>query len=54
LVREIDAEVSPRRPIWEVIADLAKGVPAEDLAALPSDGASQADHYVYGLPKRDV
>jgi hypothetical protein len=41
------------RPIWDVIADNMKDVPPEDLAALPKDGASQIDHYVYGLPKRD-
>jgi hypothetical protein len=28
-------------------------MPAEVQAKLPSDGASQVDHYVYGLPKRD-
>lgn len=42
-----------RKPIWEVIAESMKEVPQEDLAALPRDGASQIDHYVYGLPKRD-
>jgi hypothetical protein len=34
--------------------DNMKNVPPEDLAALPRDGASQIDHYVYGQPKRDV
>ncbi len=43
----------PRRPIWDAIADSMKDVPPEDMAALPIDGASQIDHYVYGLPKRD-
>ena len=28
-------------------------VPPDELAKLPKDGASQVDHYVYGLPKRD-
>jgi hypothetical protein len=41
------------RPIWEVIQDNMKNVPPEDLAALPRDGASQIDHYVYGQPKRE-
>jgi hypothetical protein len=44
----------PIRPIWEVIVDSMKHVPSEDLAALPHDGASQIDHYVYGLPKREL
>ena len=40
------------RPIWEVITDNMKNVPPDDLAALPKDGASQIDHYIYGHPKR--
>ena len=54
--KEEDDSGLPRdsRPVWEVIADIMKDVPAEDLAALPKDGASQIDHYVYGVPKRDV
>ena len=40
------------RPIWEVIVDNMKDVPAEELAKLPKDGASQIDHYLYGAPKR--
>jgi hypothetical protein len=40
------------RPISEVIAEIMKDVPPEELAQLPKDGASQVDHYVYGLPKR--
>lgn len=41
------------RPISVVIAEIMKDVPAEEMAKLPRDGASQVDHYVYGLPKRD-
>jgi plasmid stability protein len=44
--------VSRRRHISEVIRDNMRDVPPEDLAALPSDGASQHDHYIYGVPKR--
>jgi hypothetical protein len=41
------------RPIWEIIADSMKDVPAEIIATLPQDGASQHDHYIYGWPKRE-
>jgi len=41
-------------PIWERIVENMKRVPPEDLAALPQDGASQIDHYVYGAPKRQL
>ena len=30
------------------------GIKPEDLAALPRDGASQIDHYIYGIPKREL
>jgi hypothetical protein len=41
------------RPIWEVMLDNLKDVPREEFAALPKDGASQVDHYLYGHPKRN-
>ena len=43
----------PKRPIWEVIAERARALPPEVLERLPEDGASQHDHYIYGLPKRE-
>ena len=39
------------RPIWERIADLAASLPEEAIAGLPTDGASQLDHYLYGAPR---
>ena len=50
-VLELDIQVR-RKHISEVIRDNMRDVPPEDLAALPSDGASQHDHYIYGVPKR--
>ena len=41
-----------RRPIWERIAEMVADVPPEELAKLPTDGASQHDHYISGTPKR--
>lgn len=47
------AEVVPtHKPIWEVVDDLRKGIPPEEFAKLPEDGAEQLDHYLYGSPKR--
>ena len=40
------------RPIWERIASLAEALPDEVIKDLPTDGASQLDHYLYGAPKR--
>lgn len=39
------------RPIWERIADLAERLPQEMVAQLPTDGASQLDHYLYGATR---
>ena len=41
-----------REPIWERLAALARDVPPEVFDSLPTDGASQHDHYLYGTPKR--
>jgi plasmid stability protein len=54
LVLEQDLKASPlRRPVSQSIRELWSDMPADVRAKLPRDGASQVDHYVYGLPKRD-
>lgn len=45
--------VGARKPVWEAIRELFADVPPEALEALPEDGLTQIDHYVYGTPKRD-
>ena len=42
----------PQKPYWEVIQDIMKDVPDEELEKLPKDGAAEIDHYIYGTPKR--
>jgi hypothetical protein len=48
------ASPSPQtvKPLWDIAADLLKDVPQEVLERLPTDGAAQHDHYIYGTPKR--
>jgi hypothetical protein len=51
-------EIAPKtessdRPIWEVITEMMNDVPDEVFDRLPKDAASQVDHYIYGLPKRN-
>ncbi len=41
------------RPIWEVILRNSEGISPAEFAPLPSDGASQHDHYIYGHPKTE-
>lgn len=40
------------RPIWEFAAELVRDIPEGALNALPTDGAAQHDHYLYGAAKR--
>lgn len=42
----------PTKPIWEVFDDIIGTIPDEEFAKLPTDGAEQHDHYIYGLPKK--
>jgi len=44
---------APRRHIADVIIERMRKVPPEIMDAMPVDGASQHDHYLYGSPKRD-
>jgi hypothetical protein len=41
-----------RRPLSARIRDIWANMPAEVRAKLPTDGASQHDHYIYGTPRR--
>ena len=44
----------PRQSIADFIVESMRDVPPEIMATMPTDGASQHDHYIYGWPKRDV
>ena len=41
------------RSIGEIFEELSSQIPLEEWAELPSDGAEQHDHYLYGSPKRN-
>jgi plasmid stability protein len=53
LERALETAEPRRRHISEVIRENMRKVPPEILAAMPKDGASEHDHYIYGLPKRN-
>ncbi len=42
------------KPMWEEILELTAGIPDAEFEKLPTDGAEQHDHYLYGTPKRPV
>ena len=49
--------IAAERPLQDaanIIIESMKDVPPETMAQMPSDGATQHDHYIYGWPKRDV
>lgn len=50
--RPLVTEADRTRPIWEVFADLAEQIPAEELDKLPGDASQNLDHYLYGSPKK--
>ena len=52
LAKENGEEEPRQKPYWEVIQDIMKDVPDEELEKLPKDGAAEIDHYIYGTPKR--
>jgi bifunctional DNA-binding transcriptional regulator/antitoxin component of YhaV-PrlF toxin-antitoxin module len=56
LVAEVeDGRIVVARPqptLGEQIVALADALPQDVLDRLPTDGASQHDHYLYGTPKR--
>ena len=48
------APAKPAKPLASRLRDVWADMPAEVRAKLPVDGASQHDHYIYGVPKREL
>jgi hypothetical protein len=42
----------PLQTAADIILSYMRNVPPEIMASMPKDGASQHDHYIYGVPKR--
>jgi hypothetical protein len=43
-----------QQPVSGMFREIWSGMPDEVRAKLPRDRASQIDHYVYGVPKREL
>jgi len=43
---------SRAKPISAIFEDLSSELPLENWRELPSDGAENHDHYLYGAPKK--
>lgn len=46
------AEAEIYKPIWEIAQEITSDMTEEEMRQLPTDGAEQHDHYIYGIPKR--
>jgi hypothetical protein len=44
----------PLQTVVDIVLSHMRNVPPGIMAQMPTDGASQHDHYIYGWPKRDV
>jgi hypothetical protein len=44
----------PLQTAADIVLSHMSKVPPEIMATMPTDGASQHDHYIYGWPKREV
>ncbi|MGO9471047.1 MAG: hypothetical protein ACLQIB_07030 [Isosphaeraceae bacterium] len=53
-LKDSEATSAAQKPLWEVIAEIARGVPDEEWDKIPDDASYQLDHYLYGAPKRPV
>jgi hypothetical protein len=47
-------DARPLKAAADIVLFHMRQVPPKMMAAMPTDGASQHDHYIYGTPKRDV
>jgi plasmid stability protein len=54
LLKQALRSSAARRPLAARIREIWADVPDEVRAKLPADGASEHDHYIYGVPKRGV
>ncbi len=50
--RKVQTELNKKgKSIWQIAEDFVKDIPLEELNKLPTDGAEQHDHYIYGTVK---
>ena len=57
LQKVADQETPVEKPLQtaaDIILSCMRKVPAEIMATMPTDGASQHDHYIYGWPKKEA
>lgn len=53
LLQQQPTQTTAKKPLSARIREIWSDLPAEARTKLPVDGASQHDHYIYGIPKRE-
>ncbi|MGH9945808.1 MAG: hypothetical protein ACRD6X_01245 [Pyrinomonadaceae bacterium] len=48
----VDSLGPPRRSILDIVKEIEETIPDHILDKLPTDGAENHDHYLYGAPKK--
>lgn len=51
-VQQTDSETTTGQSLLAMFDGLTANITPEEIAKLPTDGAEQHDHYLYGSPKR--
>jgi len=52
LAHELEANAAPE-PFWKAFTGRIHSLPDDVFEHLPTDAASEHDHYLYGSPRRD-
>lgn len=51
-IESLEPQTVPRHlTIWDQVKDIIEAVPSEAWDEVPTDGAANVDHYLYGAPK---
>jgi predicted RNase H-like HicB family nuclease len=53
LTQEENQPVTTGQSLLQLFESITEGMTAEAIQELPTDGAEQHDHYIYGSPKRN-
>ena len=57
LQKLVEHETPMEKPLQtaaDIILSCMRNVPPEIMATMPTDGASQHDHYIYGWPNKEA
>lgn len=51
--KELNRRKEADRPVWEMVIEIMKDVPQEEIDKLPFNASEEHDHYIYGTPKKN-